>query len=213
MAILTAAKRKKMPSSSFALSGKRFPMNDPTHQRMAISGATRSEHAGNISHSTAERIKAEARHKLGISPGGYRANYEGSAQDTRQDRREAAKRGMSMTQWEGSAADKRMDARHSGKGGYYTGAGNPAQNRAIHAAEAKNHPRNHALAMASATHLLNMGHITPEHHARIQNHATNMLAAMRQMAPQQPQSIGAPDMSGGMGSPMGGGSPFGSFAP
>ena len=39
-------------------------MNDKTHQRLAISGATRSERAGNISASTAARIKAEARAKL-----------------------------------------------------------------------------------------------------------------------------------------------------
>jgi hypothetical protein len=54
-----------MPSSEFGLpKSKGFPMNDPTHERMAISGATRSEHAGNISASTAEKIKAEARKKL-----------------------------------------------------------------------------------------------------------------------------------------------------
>jgi hypothetical protein len=45
---------------------KGFPMNDPKHQRMAISGATRSYDAGNISKSKEESIKAEARHKLGI---------------------------------------------------------------------------------------------------------------------------------------------------
>lgn len=66
MGVLDAAKRKSMPKSDFALSGKRFPMNDATHDRMAISGATRSEHAGNISAGTADRIKAEARKKLGI---------------------------------------------------------------------------------------------------------------------------------------------------
>lgn len=70
MAILDAAKRRKMPSSDFGLSGKRFPMNDPTHDRMAISGATRAENAGNISASTAERIKSEARSKLGIGKKG-----------------------------------------------------------------------------------------------------------------------------------------------
>lgn len=62
---LTADKRKAMPQSQFALSGKRFPMNDATHQRLAISGATRAERAGNISASTADKIKAEARAKLG----------------------------------------------------------------------------------------------------------------------------------------------------
>lgn len=65
MSVLRAAIRKKMPNSDFALPGKRFPMNDPTHQRLAISGATRAERAGNISAVTAERIKSEARAKLG----------------------------------------------------------------------------------------------------------------------------------------------------
>jgi len=65
MTVLSAAKRKKMPQSEFGLPGRRFPMNDPVHDRLAISGATRALHAGNISASTAARIKAEARRKLG----------------------------------------------------------------------------------------------------------------------------------------------------
>lgn len=64
MAKLSAADRRRMPKSQFAGPGKSFPINDKTHARMAISGATRSEHAGNISHATAERIKAAARRKL-----------------------------------------------------------------------------------------------------------------------------------------------------
>lgn len=65
MAKLTAAQRKKLSSSEFGLPGRlAFPMNDATHARLAISGATRSEHAGNISASTAEKIKAKARAKL-----------------------------------------------------------------------------------------------------------------------------------------------------
>jgi len=53
-----------MPLWEFAGANRSFPINDKTHARMAISGATRSEHAGNISHATAERIKAKARAKL-----------------------------------------------------------------------------------------------------------------------------------------------------
>jgi hypothetical protein len=65
MAKLTAAKRKSMPKKEFALPGKKaFPLNDAKHQRAAISGATRSENAGNISPSTAAKIKAKARAKL-----------------------------------------------------------------------------------------------------------------------------------------------------
>ena len=65
MSLLTAAKRKKMPPESFAGPGRSFPISDPTHARLAISGATRSMRAGNISSSEEEKIKAKARRKLG----------------------------------------------------------------------------------------------------------------------------------------------------
>lgn len=64
MATLTQAQRDRMPASAYAGPGRSFPINDPTHARMAISGATRSEHAGNISASTADEIKAKARKRL-----------------------------------------------------------------------------------------------------------------------------------------------------
>lgn len=65
MAKLTAKDRKGMPKSSFAGPGKSFPVNDDTHARMAISGATRSYNAGNIGKGTEEAVKAKARAKLG----------------------------------------------------------------------------------------------------------------------------------------------------
>ena len=65
MAKLTASKRNSMSKSSFAGPGRSFPINDKTHARLAISGATRSERAGNISKSQEARIKAKARRKLG----------------------------------------------------------------------------------------------------------------------------------------------------
>jgi hypothetical protein len=61
---LYSADRKKMPKSQFAGPGKSFPVNDANHARLAISGATRSENAGNISASEADKIKAKARGKL-----------------------------------------------------------------------------------------------------------------------------------------------------
>ena len=64
MAKLDAADRKAMPMSQFAGPGRSFPVNDATHARMAISGSTRSERAGNISASQAAAIKAKARAKL-----------------------------------------------------------------------------------------------------------------------------------------------------
>lgn len=65
MAVLSAADRKAMPAKDFAGPGRSFPMGDRTHAKMAISGATRSERAGNISSSEEDAIKAKARAKLG----------------------------------------------------------------------------------------------------------------------------------------------------
>lgn len=65
MAVLSAADRKAMPAKDFAGPGRSFPVGDATHARMAISGATRSERAGNISSSEEDAIKAKARAKLG----------------------------------------------------------------------------------------------------------------------------------------------------
>jgi hypothetical protein len=77
MAKLTAAARKKIPAGKFAGPGRSFPINDATHARMAISGATRSQHAGNISASTAARIKAKARKKLGGAKPAHQTLMEG----------------------------------------------------------------------------------------------------------------------------------------
>jgi hypothetical protein len=62
--ILNTAARAKMPAADFAGPGKSFPISDPTHARLAISGATRSQRAGNISAATAASIKSKARAKL-----------------------------------------------------------------------------------------------------------------------------------------------------
>lgn len=65
MAKLTAKGRAAIPKSKFAGPGRSFPVEDKVHARMAISGATRSERAGNISAGTAARIKSKARGILG----------------------------------------------------------------------------------------------------------------------------------------------------
>jgi hypothetical protein len=64
MADLSAADRRKMPKSQFAGPGRSFPVNDPNHARLAISGATRAYNAGNISQEEEEKIKATARQRL-----------------------------------------------------------------------------------------------------------------------------------------------------
>lgn len=76
MTVLTAAKRRAMPASEFAAGKGHFPINDPTHARLAISGATRAEHAGHISAAEESRIKRKARAKLkGFHSHGH--HYEG----------------------------------------------------------------------------------------------------------------------------------------
>jgi len=62
---LTSGKRSRMPTKSFAGPNRSFPVNDPTHQRLAVSGATRAYNAGNISKGTEDRIKSKARGLLG----------------------------------------------------------------------------------------------------------------------------------------------------
>lgn len=64
MARLTAAKRRGMKRGEFALSGRRFPINDARHARAALSGATRALRAGNITSSEARKIRGKARAKL-----------------------------------------------------------------------------------------------------------------------------------------------------
>jgi hypothetical protein len=66
----TLAARKRLPATAFAGPGRSFPIQDKKHARLAISGATRSEHAGNISAAEAARIKARARAKLAKKRGG-----------------------------------------------------------------------------------------------------------------------------------------------
>ncbi len=62
---LSSKERKAMPAREFAIPKSRgFPLNDKNHQRMAISGATRSERAGNITPGQESMIKAKARRLL-----------------------------------------------------------------------------------------------------------------------------------------------------
>jgi hypothetical protein len=77
---LTAAARHSKPRSSFAGGGPKgkegFYIGDKSHARAAISGATRSANAGNISASEASRIKAKARAKLGTDPASKPITYK-----------------------------------------------------------------------------------------------------------------------------------------
>ena len=72
MGKLSSSARKAMPKASFAMPGgtkkssaPAFPMNNKSHARAAISGATRSQKAGNITPAQAARVKAAAKAKLG----------------------------------------------------------------------------------------------------------------------------------------------------
>lgn len=71
MAVLSAKTRHNMDPSKFALSGERFPVEDPTHARMALSGATRAENAGNISPAEAAKVRHKADAVLGVKDSTY----------------------------------------------------------------------------------------------------------------------------------------------
>jgi len=61
---LTKQARAKIPASKFAGPGRTFPIQDKSHARAAISGASRAENVGNISAHEAAVIKAAARKVL-----------------------------------------------------------------------------------------------------------------------------------------------------
>lgn len=56
----------KVPGKKAGPNGS-FPIPDAKHARLAVGGATRSYNAGNISKSTENSIKSQARAKLGDS--------------------------------------------------------------------------------------------------------------------------------------------------
>lgn len=57
-------KPSKVPGKKAGPNGS-FPIGDKKHARLAIGGATRSYNVGNISKSTENSIKSQARKKLG----------------------------------------------------------------------------------------------------------------------------------------------------
>ena len=66
MAKLTTSQRKALPKSDFGLPGKRaYPMPDASHARDAEARASQAVNAGRMSPSTAAKIDAKARRKLG----------------------------------------------------------------------------------------------------------------------------------------------------
>jgi hypothetical protein len=60
----------KVPGHKAGPNGS-FPVGDPKHARLAIGGATRSFHAGNISSGQEAHIKADARAELNKSGNHY----------------------------------------------------------------------------------------------------------------------------------------------
>lgn len=70
MGVLSSKARAALPSSSFALPGGRFPINDRIHAMKAVQLAPRSEAAGNISPGQVQAIRAKVKARYGIGSGG-----------------------------------------------------------------------------------------------------------------------------------------------
>jgi hypothetical protein len=67
MAKLSTKQRKKLPSKDFALSGRRFPINDKAHAIAAERLVGRAEKAGSITAAQAAEVRRKAKAKLGKS--------------------------------------------------------------------------------------------------------------------------------------------------
>ena len=66
MAVLRAAKRNALPSSTFGLPGSRkYPMPDRSHAANAKARATQQVKRGNLSSASAAKIRAKANRILG----------------------------------------------------------------------------------------------------------------------------------------------------
>ena len=64
MAKLTAASRKRLPNSAFALGGRKYPVQDRAHAANAKARATQMYKKGKLSLSSMQKIKAKANRKL-----------------------------------------------------------------------------------------------------------------------------------------------------
>jgi hypothetical protein len=68
MAKLTTKERNALPDSAFALPAQRkYPINDPSHQRNAKARASEMEHNGTISKATEMKIDRKADKRMGKS--------------------------------------------------------------------------------------------------------------------------------------------------
>lgn len=66
MAIITGARRKKLPKSDFGLPGeKKYPMPDKAHAANAKARATQQVKKGNLSESSKKKIDLKANKVLG----------------------------------------------------------------------------------------------------------------------------------------------------
>ena len=64
MATLSTRSRKKLPSTKFALPGKRYPIEDKAHARNAKARASQQFKAGNLTASERAKVNRKADAKL-----------------------------------------------------------------------------------------------------------------------------------------------------
>jgi len=60
MATLTTARRKNLPSSDFALPGRRYPVEDKAHARDAKARASQAANAGRLSATEKAKVDRKA---------------------------------------------------------------------------------------------------------------------------------------------------------
>jgi hypothetical protein len=210
MAKLTAAGRKKIAPSNFALPGGRYPIHDASHARNALARA--SQHASSSEQAT---IKAKVRAKYpGIQVGARIAEQTGihTGEAPAFPKKRGAHSGIGMYMSQGFQAGARMKEQFGAheSWGKQRGArddvdqddldrlvrgrltreniGTPPSKPASTGGQygARMAPHMHALTMASATHLHRAGHITAPHMKSIHAHAKNAMAALAPPTPMGP---------------------------
>ncbi len=71
MAKLSTKARKAIPAGKFALPGGKFPVENKSHARAALSGASHSLAVGNISPAQAATVRHKAEQVLGETDSTY----------------------------------------------------------------------------------------------------------------------------------------------
>jgi hypothetical protein len=199
MAELSSTARKHLPDSAFAGPGRSYPVNDRSHAANAKSRATQQENNGNLSHSAAAHIRARANaildHHNKMADHHLKAHshhaliadhhHDAGHKELAHQHNGLAKAHLAMAEEHNKLHEHFSDApaAESAEGAAPMNGAETADASAVREPQAAGGKRDHALAMASATHLHKAGYIDRGAHDKIHKHARKKIASFGSMAP------------------------------